>query len=107
MWVTQMVFVYLRINKNGESQKIKVMKTKNNNNTFSIDEIHFGPHFNEGLKLRFPHMSVEEVKSQMNFFKRGSISSPFNQVRNKIANYAHQVVFYNQRHNMMFAECTQ
>ena len=26
MWVTQMGFVYLRINKNGESQKIKVMK---------------------------------------------------------------------------------
>ena len=26
MWVTQMVFVYLRINKNGESHKIKVMK---------------------------------------------------------------------------------
>ena len=82
------------------------MKNKNNNNRkpgLNINDIHFGQHFNEGLKLRFPHMSVEEVKSQMNFFKRGSISSPFNQVRNKIANYAHQVVFYNQRHNMMFA----
>jgi hypothetical protein len=26
MWLPEMVFVYLRINKNGESQKIKVMK---------------------------------------------------------------------------------
>ena len=26
MWLPEIVFVYLRINKNGESQKIKVMK---------------------------------------------------------------------------------
>jgi len=28
MWLPEIVFVYLRINKNGESQKIKVMKNQ-------------------------------------------------------------------------------
>jgi len=74
------------------------MKTKTNIN---IDEVHFGTHFEQQLGERFS-MSVNDVKQQIQYFKRGNINSPFSQVRNKIANYAHQVVFYNQRHNLMF-----
>jgi len=53
------------------------------------------------LKQRF-QISVEQVKEQLRYFKRGNINSPFSQVRNKLANYNHQIVFYNQYHNMMF-----
>lgn len=70
-------------------------------NNIQLDEVHFGTHFEDQLKLRFS-MSVEDIKSQMSYFKRGNINSPFSQIRHKIANYAHQVVFYNQRYNMMF-----
>ena len=62
MWVTQMGFVYLRINKNGESQKIKVMKTK----------IEFKQHAIEMLEKRFnevPDISRMKRVTNENAFK--------------------------------------
>ena len=76
---------------------------KKQKQVFNIDELHFGVHFEEQLRLRFPQLTVEYVKQQMRYFKRGNMNSPFSQVRNKLANYAHQIVFYNQYNNMMLA----
>lgn len=77
-------------------------KGKKRKQSFNIDELHFGVHFEEQLRLRFPSMTVDYVKSQLRYFKRGNTNSPFSQVRNKVVNYAHQMVFYSQYNNMMF-----
>jgi hypothetical protein len=78
------------------------MKNKKQTPKMKLSNFNFGIHSVEQLKLRF-NMSVEEVLNSEKYFKVGNTNSPYSQVRNKLTNHNHQVVFYNERFNMMLA----
>ena len=76
------------------------MKTQNPKHKLS--DFHFGVHSVEQLRARF-NMSVNEVINMEKYFKIGNTQTHHSQVRNKLCSYPHQVVFYNERYNLMFA----
>lgn len=62
----------------------------------------FSVHSLEQLWDRF-QMQGEEVISSIKFFKKGSTQCRYNQVRNKMISHPHQIIYFNERYNMMLA----
>jgi hypothetical protein len=62
----------------------------------------FSGHSLEQLWTRF-EMTANEITSSIKFFKKGSTQCRYSQVRNKMVSHPHQVIYYNERYNMMLA----
>jgi hypothetical protein len=71
-------------------------------NMKTIFDYQFSGHSVEQLYTRF-EMKAEEVKQMFRFFKKGSVQCRYNQVKNKMVSHPHQVVYYNEKYNMMLA----
>lgn len=77
------------------------MKNKKYNKPVSkVSDYEFSIHSEDQLKVRFK-LSSSDVTKSLSYFKKGSMSCRWNQVRNKIMSYSHEDVFYNERMNMM------
>ena len=89
--------VYLCVYPNGNTMK---KKNKNQKPSVKLTDFVFSGHCEEQLIARF-NIATDVVMDMGNFFKKGSTSCNHSQVRNKIVSYPHQVVFYNERYNLM------
>jgi hypothetical protein len=68
--------------------------------TTKLTDYIFSGHSEQQLQMRFGKSSNEVMRSAK-FFKKGSKSTRYSQVRNKLVSYPHQEVFYNERYNMI------
>lgn len=68
--------------------------------TTTLTDYIFSGHSEQQIKMRFGK-STNDVSSVFKYFKKGSRSTHYTQVRNKVVSYPHQAVFYNEKLNMI------
>jgi hypothetical protein len=70
----------------------------------NISQVTFTKHFEERLQERFK-MTVEELKTQFNYFKVANNQCKFRTIQVKISREPNMKYFYHERLNMMFPVC--
>lgn len=84
----------------------KNKKNQNNNQPrLTFDDFVFSGHSEDQLVERFG-FGKEFVMENKTYLKKGNLSSPYSQIRNKMTTYPHQVVFYNEKYNLMMTADT-
>lgn len=80
--------------------KTETLKNKYNKPHNKISDYEFSTHSQKQLETRFK-LSTTQVSDTFPYFKKGNITTQYNQVRNKIVNYPHEEVYYNEKFNLM------
>lgn len=73
-----------------------------NTQYITLDQINFSNHFAERLEERF-RISINQLKSQLSYFKMGNTQCKFKTVVTKIANDPANKYFYHEKMNIMIA----
>jgi len=84
------------------------MKNKKNTQQkpqVKFEDFVFSGHSEDQLVKRFG-FGVDFVMSTKQYLKKGNLSSKYSQIRNKMTTYPHQVVFYNEKYNLMMTADT-